>query len=94
MSDSFPAGIGTVFRFAPPHRSGMWTAFLADTRMVETTYAITRHEGIMKHKDLINTINPYACGSAVAPEEPSSPQYIRVLENALAPSWHQEAKNG
>ncbi len=32
----------------------------ADTRMVETIYAITRHEGIMKQKDLVNALNPYA----------------------------------
>ena len=32
----------------------------ADTRMVETTYAITRHQGIMKQKDLVNALNPYA----------------------------------
>ena len=57
----------------------------ADTRMVETIYAVTRHQGIMKHKDLINNLNPYAAGSAVAPEEPSNAQYIRVLEKALAP---------
>lgn len=31
----------------------------ADTRMVETIYAITRHEGIMKQKDLVNALNPY-----------------------------------
>ncbi len=56
----------------------------ADTRMVETIYAVTRHQGIMKHKDLINSINPYASGTAQPPEEPSNPQYIRVLENAFA----------
>lgn len=32
----------------------------ADTRMVETTYAISRHQGIMKQKDLVNALNPYA----------------------------------
>lgn len=32
----------------------------ADTRMVETTYAISRHEGIMKHENLLNALNPYA----------------------------------
>ena len=29
----------------------------ADTRMVETTYAPTRHESIMKHKNTLNKIN-------------------------------------
>lgn len=57
----------------------------ADTRMVETIYAVTRHQGIMKHIDLINTLNPYARGSSVAPEEPSNVQYIRVLEKVLVP---------
>ena len=57
----------------------------ADTRMVETVYAVTRHQGIMKHKDLLNTLNPYAVGSSDTPDEPSNPQYIRVLERALAP---------
>ncbi len=57
----------------------------ADTRMVETIYAVTRHQGIMKHQDLLNSINPYARGSDVAPEEPSNPEYIRVLEKALVP---------
>ena len=55
----------------------------ADTRMVETIYAVTRHQGIMKHKDLINKLNPYGLGTAVAPEEPSNPQYIRALEKAF-----------
>ena len=40
----------------------------ADTRMVETTYAITRHEGIMKQKDLINALNPYAKNSSESPK--------------------------
>jgi len=31
----------------------------ADTRMVETTYAPTRHEGIMKHKNAINQLNSW-----------------------------------
>lgn len=31
----------------------------ADTRMVETTYAPTRHEGIMKHKYAINSLNKW-----------------------------------
>jgi len=32
----------------------------ADTRMVETVYANRRHEGIMKHSNLINVMNrPY-----------------------------------
>jgi hypothetical protein len=61
--------------------------------MVETTYAITRHEGIMKHQDLLNTLNPYGRGPSDTPEEPSSPDYIRVLENAVVPSWSQRAKN-
>ena len=39
----------------------------------------------MKHKDLLNTLNPYAVGSSDTPDEPSNPQYIRVLERALAP---------
>ncbi len=29
----------------------------ADTRMVETIYARKRHEGIMKHTDLLNRMN-------------------------------------
>lgn len=29
----------------------------ADTRMVETTYAPSRHEGIMKHKDAVNAMS-------------------------------------
>lgn len=61
----------------------------ADTRMVETTYAVTRHEGIMKHMNLLNALNPYAAGPGTTPEEPSNPCYIRVLENALVPSWSQ-----
>ena len=32
----------------------------ADTRMVETTYAPTRHESIMKHKYTLNKINSWA----------------------------------
>ena len=28
----------------------------ADTRMVETTYARTRHEGVMKHKNAVNSL--------------------------------------
>lgn len=57
----------------------------ADTRMVETVYAVTRHQGIMKHENLLNALNPYARGSSVAPEQPSNVQYIRVLERAVAP---------
>ena len=57
----------------------------ADTRMVETVYAVTRHQGIMKHENLLNALNPYARGSSVAPEQPSNAQYIRVLERAVAP---------
>ena len=56
----------------------------ADTRMVETIYAVTRHQGIMKHKDLVNALNPYAAGSSVVPTKPANPQYIRVLETAFA----------
>ena len=56
----------------------------ADTRMVETVYAVTRHQGIMKHMDLINSLNPYASGSAVAPTEPANAQFIRVLADAFA----------
>ena len=40
----------------------------ADTRMVETTYAITRHEGIMKHENLLNALNPYAKNSSANPK--------------------------
>lgn len=29
----------------------------ADTRMVETVYARTRHEGVMKHLDFIEKLN-------------------------------------
>ena len=29
----------------------------ADTRMVETVYARTRHEGVMKQKDAVETLN-------------------------------------
>ena len=36
----------------------------ADTRMVEKTYAPTRHEGIMKHKNTLERING---GTATAP---------------------------
>ncbi|MCR5567356.1 MAG: hypothetical protein K6F61_10930 [Clostridiales bacterium] len=46
-----------------PHLSSAQVADLlghADTRMVEAIYAITRHEGIMKQKDLVNALNPYA----------------------------------
>lgn len=57
----------------------------ADTRMVETIYAVTRHQGIMKHKDLVNALNPYTSGSSVVPLKPANPQYIRVLERAFAP---------
>ena len=32
----------------------------ADTRMVETTYAPTRHESIMKHKYTVNKISSWA----------------------------------
>lgn len=41
----------------------------ADTRMVETIYAITRHEGIMKQKDLVNALNPYAKKTFSNPEQ-------------------------
>ena len=56
----------------------------ADTRMVETVYAVTRHQGVMKHQNLLNTINPYALGTAEAPTKPANAQYIRALENAFA----------
>ena len=36
----------------------------ADTRMVETTYAPTRHQSIMKHENLLNALNPYARNSS------------------------------
>jgi len=36
----------------------------ADTRMVERTYAPTRHEGIMKHKNTINQLNK--CSGSIA----------------------------
>lgn len=29
----------------------------ADTRMVETVYARTRHEGIMKHRNMLDQLN-------------------------------------
>ena len=46
----------------------------ADTRMVETTYARTRHEGVMKHKYALENLNNfYARGSSVAPESASKP---------------------
>lgn len=39
----------------------------ADTGMVETICAVTRYQGIMKHMDLLNAINPYALGTVWAP---------------------------
>ena len=56
----------------------------ADTRMVETVYAVTRHQGVMKHQGLLNALNPYALGTAEAPTKPANAQYIRVLEDAFA----------
>ena len=41
----------------------------ADTRMVEKIYAVTRHEGIMKQKDLVNALNPYAKKTFSNPEQ-------------------------
>ena len=40
----------------------------ADTRMVETTYAPTRHESLMKHKNTLNKIAKTENGSEVAPD--------------------------
>lgn len=41
----------------------------ADTRMVETVYARARHEGIMKHKNAIETLNQsFARGTGEAPK--------------------------
>ena len=43
----------------------------ADTRMVETTYAPSRHEGIMKHKNAVNNLNKkYEQEPASARENP------------------------
>ena len=39
----------------------------ADTRMVETVYARTRHEGVMKHKNTLELLNQeYIRGNSVA----------------------------
>ena len=56
----------------------------ADTRMVETVYAITRYQGVMKHQGLLNALNPYALGTAEAPAKPANAQYVRVLEDTFA----------
>ena len=44
----------------------------ADTRMVETTYAPTRHESIMRHEMLLNALNPYARDSSETPKNASN----------------------
>ena len=52
----------------------------ADTRMVETTYARTRHEGVMKHRKTLETLNSeYRIGSNVAPENLKKPRNINTF---------------
>lgn len=52
----------------------------ADTRMVETTYARTRHEGVMKHQKTLEMINSeYRIGSNVALEKRKKPRNISIF---------------
>ncbi len=52
----------------------------ADTRMVETTYARTRHEGVMKHQKTLEMINSeYRIGSSAALEKRKKPRNINTF---------------
>ena len=52
----------------------------ADTRMVETTYARTRHEGVMKHQKTLEMLNSaYRIGSNVASENLQKPRDINTF---------------
>ena len=52
----------------------------ADTRMVETTYARTRHEGVMKHQKTLEMINSeYRIGSSAALEKRKKPRNINAF---------------
>lgn len=66
----------------------------ADTRMVETVYAVTRHQGVMKHQNLLNALNPYSEEIINQPYKPANAQYISVLADAFAPSVLHLPKNG
>ena len=48
--------------------------------MVETTYARTRHEGVMKHQKTLEMLNSaYRIGSNVAPENLQKPRDINTF---------------
>ena len=48
--------------------------------MVETTYARTRHEGVMKHPKTLEMLNSeYRIGSNVAPENVQKPRDINTF---------------
>ena len=66
----------------------------ADTRMVETVYAVTRHQGVMKHQNLLNALNPYSEEIINQSYTPANAQYLSVLADAFAPSVLQLPKNG
>ena len=60
----------------------------ADTRMVETIYAVTTHQGIMKRQNLINALNPYARGSGRALKRPIYKGSEKSRGSVMAPNGH------
>ena len=45
--------------------------------MVETTYARTRHEGVMKHRKMLEMLNSaYLCGTGMRGENTEKPKDI------------------
>ena len=49
----------------------------ADTRMVETTYARTRHEGVMKHRKMLEMLNSaYYYGTEMRGKNAEKPKDI------------------